>query len=1250
MHDAIPSSDPLRSERFEIRGRLGGGAFGEVFRAYDRQLKTIVALKVLHRVEPAALYHFKKEFRALVGVHHRNLVELYELLSAGDRWFFTMELVEGRDLLGYAGLDATRSTLAMGIAPSAEPAPDEGPLRRLRGALKQLASGLSALHQAGRLHRDIKPSNVKVTPEGRLVLLDFGMVKVLATPEADETSAGELIGTPAYMSPEQALGAPLTEASDWYAVGSVLFQALTGERPFDGGLVEIIRAKQEREPIDPRDVDPRLPADLSMLCRELMSRDPARRPSGDEVLERLGGSIGASTAGLEPPRAEEIPFVGREHELSALESTFDRTRQGKAVAVFVRGSSGLGKTALVDRFLARLRRRHPEAVVLSSRCYERESAPYKGLDPLVDALSGYLKQLPEAEAEAMVPSSVWSLVRLFPALERVPAVRQAGREALERLDPHEQRRQARRALRELLRRLAARHPTVLTIDDLQWSDLDSANLLAHVLDPPDPPPVLLVTCDRRDGSEEHTPLYRLLASMHPADPTEVHELEVDRLSFQETCELGRSLFSGSRVPQMLLRSLARESGGSPFFMAELVRYARSESERGAGEESDTSIPSLSARGIPLENLIWNRLERLPPAARRLIDVVAVAGRPVTREVAIEAADLGSEAQAALSELLARSLICLRGDRQQELETYHDRIRVTSLQGLDPVGLAGLHRRLATALQATGRADAETLAMHFHEAGDRERAAELAVTAARRAVRALAFDRAVGLYQLALELVLEDDAERHVLQVALADALAKVGRCPEAADAYFAAAATAGGTEALDLERRAAVQLLFSGRARDAASTIRRLLRSAGTRLPHTMPGVLISLLSRQLFLRLRGLGFRQREVDSVPSEELFRIDACWSGAGIAIEPLRWMDLGIRHLLLALDAGEPRRIVRALLQQVFFLARGGRKTRRRSTELIQLASRLAKRLDDPYCVGLASYAAGLAAYFEGRWQRAGELFERAEAGLRVGLVDWELTWVIFWRMEILCWRGHLRELLDRLPSALKEVSERGNLLLETMLRGRVAWVTRLAADQPEEAGEELGRAERLLTPDLAFFRPFQLAGRVEVALYRDDCRAAWTAVEQAWPTLERYSLLSVQLDDTQFRHLRCRAALASAVDAGISASGRFVGLIKKDLRRIEAHRLAWGDPLAQLLRAGLESLCEGKEAAFDHLAAAEAGFESAGMELYAAVSMRRRGQLLKDAGGARLIREADRWMSEQGIRDPARMAGVLAPGAWESPPA
>src|SRR5262245_3902669 len=190
------------------------------------------------------------------------------------------------------------------------PAGDEE--SRLRHALRQLAQAVHALHQADKLHRDLKPSNVLVTPTGRVVVLDFGLSAELPSSGIYHSSQHHLVGTVAYMSPEQAECQAVTAASDWYSVGVMLFQALTGELPFEGSPVDVLIDKQQREPRPPAAVVAGVPEDLNALCMELLRRDPGQRPSGAEVVRRLGSPAPAAPA--RPAR----PFVGRERHLAEL--------------------------------------------------------------------------------------------------------------------------------------------------------------------------------------------------------------------------------------------------------------------------------------------------------------------------------------------------------------------------------------------------------------------------------------------------------------------------------------------------------------------------------------------------------------------------------------------------------------------------------------------------------------------------------------------------------------------------------------------------------------------------------------------------------------------------------------------------------------------------------------------------------------------------------------------------------------------
>ena len=217
-----------------------------------------------------------------------------------------------------------------------------------------------------------------VTPSGRVVILDFGLITELFPErlgQAEQISGG----TPARIARRNIGRTPL-RSQRLVRVGATLYESLTGHLPFKGDPLEVLLLKREVDPPAPADLAPEVPADLNAICCGLLCRDPARRLSGREALSRLGSAEDPSSRAdraLEP--SAETPFVGRKRELELLDGALRTVGCGRAAAIYVSGPSGIGKTALVRSFLARVTDR-PDVVVLAGRCYEHESVPYKALD------------------------------------------------------------------------------------------------------------------------------------------------------------------------------------------------------------------------------------------------------------------------------------------------------------------------------------------------------------------------------------------------------------------------------------------------------------------------------------------------------------------------------------------------------------------------------------------------------------------------------------------------------------------------------------------------------------------------------------------------------------------------------------------------------------------------------------------------------------------------------------------------------
>ncbi len=732
---------------YRLSKELGRGGMGVVYSARHTVTGDVLALKLLPAVDGESLHRFKREFRSMREVTHPNLIGLRELKQEGDQWFFTMDIVENP------------RTFKEFVRPGGHLH-----LKRLRNALVQLCEGIHRLHSQDILHRDLKPSNVLIDDKGRVVILDFGLVSELR--RSDQTLTVESVsGTPAYMSPEAAGLEDESFASDWYAVGVMLYEALSGKLPFTGSALQILKKKRTQSAPALAEMDARVEP-LRSLCMRLVSRSPEERPSYTEICHALGKVAS-------PVRAESAPserLVGREWQLSTLRSYFARMEQeSEPAVVFVSGKSGEGKSALVAKFLSELRA-ESRVTVLEGRCYDRESVPFKALDSLIDALASYLRTIEPVDSASLLPDDTGILARVFPVLTRVDVVEMRPAPDISALDEHQIRKRAFAALKRLLRNLSTRVSLVLFSDDLQWGDVESAYALLEIFSGDEIPRILFVGSYRSDEFDSSPFLNTWESSFSKLEQrASSFHVEVGPLGTRECSSLVRDQLPTLQPRDLpkLVDEILEETAGNAFFVSELLESLQ--------------IRDGQIHRIPMASLLKEKLRTLPVNARAILAMLAVSGQAMQVGELLQSLQLGANAHSTLSSMRNRRLVrFLDDDQLGRIDTYHDKIRETTLASMDPAERPTLHKQLGLVIESASANDTPQLvskilagedvpgieverifdlSFHFHAGGVREKAAVYSLLAAEQAERQFSPEVAVERYSMASQNLNDSSNER-----------------------------------------------------------------------------------------------------------------------------------------------------------------------------------------------------------------------------------------------------------------------------------------------------------------------------------------------------------------------------------------------------------------------------------------------------------------------------------------------------------
>ncbi len=1250
--------------RFSRVRKLGSGGMGVVYEVHDQEQGSRVALKVLPEAEPSLLYLFKREFRLLADLHHRNVVTFHELHSDGPRWFFTMELVEGSHFLdhvraepGVAVAASTRlrgATRRVGSSGAASPAPadDPGARRgcneaRLRDALRQLVEGVQFLHAAGFIHRDLKPSNVMVAEDGRVVILDLGLamdrpgLQVWGEPAPAPPTAtffpldevppdwtAQQAGTIAYMAPEQAAGDPPSPASDWYAVGVMLYEALIGSHPFGRTTREILRGRRRDADILGELAQAGVADDLAGLCGALLSRRPEERPAAAAIIARLSGRPAAA----QPSPAPAVVLIGRDRHLEALYAALAAAASGPGTTMTIHGRSGVGKTSLIRRFVDDAAALGP-AVILTGKCHEQETVPFKGLDHVVDSLSRYLNRLPSSRLAQLVPPDVDSLIRAFPVLGRVEILGLAAGGPIYE-EPHERRHRAVAALRTMLIRIAAQTPLIVWIDDLQWGDQDTASILSDLVLREGLPKTLVLLSFREEDADSSACLGRLreLGGGRFAQL----DLDVGPLNPEHALDLAVGLIQPENAAsEARASSIARESEGHPYLITLLA---------GTGDWATTG--GLGG-ATTLDQLLRAQIAALAAPAREILELVAVAGRSTRRKVLLRVVGVSREVDWAFALLRARRLVRGSADEPGSVEIYHDRIRDCLLHHLDPATLRKLHLGLAAALEGDGIVAADRLALHYERGGELGHAGRLYARAAADAAATYAFDLASRAYRKALDLLDASGDDPVPLRLGLGNALAEAGRGGEAAEQYLVAAGELAPDESRRLQIRAFRQYMSCARYDDATALLGLLLPSLGIHWPKTARAALLRLIRTRLVLwwKLRTI---PRRLAALAVPRPVRLDAALRVETLAtlgsmltmIDPVRGITYQGEHLLEALRLGDVEQVAYGLGSEAVTSSSPGFSAHDRSLRLIELARNLVADRDAPFLKAVLRAGDGLIGYLASDFRTGHAACVEAESLILDQPVgsSWERNIFNLYILWSLIELGRVDEIARRLPPLMADARERNDLLQELNLGTDIMTFSLLALDRPDEAERALeDRLTRWNRNEASFTNFHADLARIWIHLYRGDPRSAMQLATAFWSRFRRTPLYGLQSIRSVLIRTRGRCAVA-AIAAGGDRS-QLLAIARSSVALVDGDPSPCSKAHARSLSASITATVGNPTLATAELREALEAYESAGLSFHAAACRRRLGEWVGGQAGDHLIHQADDWMTTQGIVRPDSMVKV-----------
>jgi len=748
----------LLQNRYRVDATLGEGGMGVVYRAHDTLLDRPVAIKV---VAPALVgveggRRLLREAQSAARLQHPNIAAVFDAVEQDAGLAIVMELVEGQTLRDLFPL----------------------PLPRMVEMAIDVLKGLEYAHGQGIVHRDLKPENIIVTPEGTAKLMDFGLAR--SEGRSRLTQAGMVVGTVAYMAPEQALSGAADARSDLYALGCVLYEGVAGRPPFEAeDPISVITQHINVPPVAPRFHNAGVPPHLEGVILKLLAKDPNRRyrsaQEAGAVLEQILGTL--RDAGPPAPLPEKVVgaelvegirqgmMVGRASELDLIKQLLDEAASGGGKLVFVGGDAGIGKTRLIEEVITYAHLRG--ARVFSTKCYEGQ-VPY---EPFTRIIRDLVNEATPNDAAVVIGEHAADLARI------VPGIREKVRDAPEPipLPPDKEKARILEGFTRVLVNLSARAPLVLVLDDLHQADRATLELLRYLSPEIQRRRLIVIAAFRSEDLDRLTDfadvLKQLLRERHTTRVT------VGALSLDEVGELMQTMAGHRTRPVHFARRIHEVTEGNPYFIEQVIQalfeqrvlYLKdgqwsTDFDQGA-RYAEMPVPASILAAVEA------RLQPLSEECRRALIHAAVLGRQFSLEMLAQVLTLTEDRLLDLLDeaLHARLIKEVRVSGEDRYEFAQAMTREALYDGISRHRRRRLHGQVGQALETVygeQAADhASELAAHFLEAGDDGRSILYALLAAEKAETLFAHEEAIRWYETARELLEDSGQAERVLDVA-----------------------------------------------------------------------------------------------------------------------------------------------------------------------------------------------------------------------------------------------------------------------------------------------------------------------------------------------------------------------------------------------------------------------------------------------------------------------------------------------------